>query len=181
VRCSSCEPLLAGYLEATLRRRQALRVAEHLRGCQACEEFLRELRVVDALLTTARPPGSVAANFTADVLSAAHATATARSPRRVPLLLPLVLYLVAAWAFAAFAGLRSNELLATGAAFFQDQQRNAAALGAALRALAPATPVAAAAVTVVLLVDILLLVALLYGYRRVRPMLALYLERGPRG
>jgi hypothetical protein len=179
VRCSSCEPLLAGYLERTLRRRQALRVAEHLRGCRACEGFLRELRVVDALLTTARPPGSVAPNFTANVLSATHGK-SARSPRRVPLLLPLALYLVAAWALAAFAALRSNQFLAAGAALVENQQRNAAALGAAIRALAPATPVAAAAVTVVLLVDVLLLAALLYGYHRVRPALAIYLERGPR-
>jgi anti-sigma factor RsiW len=176
VRCSSCEPLLAAYLEGTLRRRQALRIAEHLRGCRACESFLRELRVVDALLTTARPPGSIAPNFTADVLSATHGTST-RSPRRVPLLLPLLLYLVAAWALTA---LRSNQLLAIGAAFVEDQQRNAASLGAAIRAFAPATPVAAAAVTVVLLVDILLLAALFYGYRRVRPLLASYLERGRR-
>jgi hypothetical protein len=179
VRCSSCEPLLAGYLEGTLRRRQALRVAHHLRGCRACEGFLRELRVVDALLTTARPPGSVAANFTANVLSATDAKSS-RSPRRVPILVPLFLYLVAAWALAAFAALRSNQLLALGAAFVEHQQGNAAALGAAIRALAPATPVAAAAVTVVLLVDLLLLAALFYGYRRVRPLLAIYLERGPR-
>lgn len=179
MRCSSCEPLLAGYLERTLRRGQALRVAHHLRGCRACESFLRELRVVDALLTTARPPGSVAPNFTANVLSATHATA-ARSPRRIPLLIPLFLYLVAAWALAAFVALRSHQLLAIGGAFIENQQRNAEALGAAIRNLAPATPLAAAAVTVVLLVDILLLAALFYGYRRVRPLLATYLERGPR-
>jgi hypothetical protein len=140
---------------------------------------LRELRVVDALLTTARPPGSIAPNFTADVLSATHGT-SARAPRRIPLLLPLFLYLVGAWALVALAALRSNQVLAIGAAFVEDQQRNAAALGAAIRALAPATPVAAAAVTIVLLVDVLLLAALFYGYRRVRPLLALYLERGPR-
>jgi hypothetical protein len=179
VRCASCEPLLAGYLEGTLRRRQAARVARHLRGCRVCEGFLRELRVVDALLTTVRPPGSIAPNFTADVLSATHGT-PARSPRRVPVLVPLFLYLVAAWALAAFAALRSNQLLAAGAAFVEDQQRNAAALGAAIRTFAPATPVAAAAVTVVLLVDVLLVAALFYGYRRVRPLLALYLERGSR-
>lgn len=179
MRCSSCEPLLAGYLERTLRRGQALRVARHLRGCSECEGFLRELRVVDALLTTARAPGSVAPNFTANVLSATHRTAT-RSPRRIPLLIPLFLYLVVAWALVAFVALRSNQLLAIGAAFVENQQRNAAVLGAAIRALAPATPVAAAAVTVVLLVDVLLVAALFFGYRRVRPLLATYLERGPR-
>jgi len=57
---------------------------------------------------------------------------------------------------------------------------DAAALGAVTHALAPATPFAAAAVSGVLVLDVLLLGALLYGYRRVRPMIALYLARGPR-
>jgi anti-sigma factor RsiW len=178
VRCSSCEPLLDAYLEATLRRRRAFQVAEHLRGCAHCDALLQELRVIDGLLTTARPPG-VAGDFTATVLSATHSTHTATA-RRFPWLLPLFIYLAAAWALGAFFALRSGNLLGLGESFLALQQRNAAAVGAAAIALAPATPVAAAAVTGVLLLDLFLLFVLFYGYRRLRPLLALYLGKGSR-
>lgn len=167
MRCSSCEPWLDAYLEGTLQRRRAGAIARHLRGCDACSALLQELRVIDALLETARPPGGVAGDFTASVLSATRASKP-HAPRRVPYVVPLVLYLLAAWALVAFFALRSNHLLQLGAGFVAMEQRNAAALGSALRAFAPATPVAAAAVTLVLLLDVFLLFALLYGYRRVR-------------
>jgi hypothetical protein len=85
--------------------------------------------------------------------------------------------LVAAWALAALAILRGQDLARFTAASAALGVRDLAALGAAVRALAPATPMAAAAVTVVLLMDLLLLAAVIYGYRRLRPMLALYLGR----
>jgi anti-sigma factor RsiW len=176
VRCSSCEPLLDAYLEATLRRRRALEVAAHLRECGDCETLLDELRVIDGLLTTARPPGSVSGDFTAGVLSATNATRT-RTPRRLPFFLPLFLYLAAAWTAAAFVALRSENLLGSIEAFAGAQARDLAALGAVIRTFAPATPVAAAVVTVVLLLDVFLLCAVFYGYRRVRPLLALYFRR----
>ena len=179
MRCSLCEPVLDAYLEGTLRRRQAWRVAEHLRGCRSCEALFGELRVIDALLTTARPPGKVGADFTAGVLAATR-KAPAGVRRRISLLVPLGLYLAAAWALAAFAALRSNQLLSLVEAGLERGARDAAAVGAAVRAIAPDTPVAAAAVTGVLLIDLLLLAALLYGYRRVRPYLAFHLSRGPR-
>ncbi len=179
MRCSSCEPLLDAFLEATLRRRRALEVAKHLRGCDACEALLGELRVIDGLLTTAKPPGSVAGDFTAAVLSATHSTQT-RAPRRVPFLVPLFAYLAAAWTVVAIVALRSDYLLRLSEAFVAMGARNLAALGAAGRAFAPATPLAAAVVTVVLLIDLFLLCAVFYGYRRVRPLLALHLDRGPR-
>ncbi|MBV8530968.1 MAG: zf-HC2 domain-containing protein [Candidatus Eremiobacteraeota bacterium] len=171
MRCFSCEPLLDAFLEGTLRRSQAREVAAHVRECVGCDELLQELRVVDALLTTARPTGGVTPGFTAGVVSATRATQT-RLPRRPPLPLLLLLYLVVAWSLAALAMLRSNELLRTVAVFIAMEERNAAALGAALRALAPATPLVAAAVTVVLLIDLFLLCALFYGYQRLRPLIA---------
>lgn len=178
MRCSSCEPLLAAYLEGALRPRQLLSVAAHLRACRACSGFLRELRVVDALLETARPP-EVDADFTAAVVSATDVTPP-RKPRRVPLWLPFLLYLVAAWALIGFVATRSDDLIRFGATLAAAVQNNLTAVAAAARAVAPATPLAAAAVTGILLLDLLLLGALFYGYRRVRPMLALYLARGPR-
>jgi hypothetical protein len=92
----------------------------------------------------------------------------------------LLLYLLSAWALAVAAFLRLPDLAQLGAASVLFAQRDVAALDAATRALAPATPLAAAAVTAVLLVDVLLLAATLFAYRRLRPLLALYLGRGPR-
>jgi anti-sigma factor RsiW len=178
MRCSSCEPLLDAYLEASLRRFEAHAVAAHLRVCHGCAALMAELRIVDALLTTARPP-RVAADFTAAVVSATHATPR-HAPRRMPLGPALLLYLGMAWALAIVAALRSHDLAAFSGAFLAFGRRDLIALGAAVHALAPATPVAAAAVTGVLLLDLLLLGALFYGYHRVRPLLALYLSRGPR-
>jgi anti-sigma factor RsiW len=179
MRCSSCEPLLDAHLEGLLRRRRALQVAEHLHGCTACASLLGELRVIDGLLTTARAPGSVTGDFTAGVLSAAR-TAPTRSARRFGFLIPLFVYLAAAWTVTAIVALKSDNLLGSLQTFAAAQARDLAALGVAARALAPATPVAAAAVTLVLLLDLFLLFAVFYGYRRVRPLLALYLRRGSR-
>jgi anti-sigma factor RsiW len=174
VRCSSCEPLLDDYLEATLRPRQALAVGEHLRDCAHCAAFLHELRVIDGLLTTARA-GNVAADFTAGVVTATRATQPP-SRKALPLWLPLLAYLAIAWAFAA-AALRVSQLGAILRATLLSEQRGLAAVEAALRAVAPATPMVAAAVTGVLLLDLLLLGAVFYGYRHLRPLIALYLTK----
>jgi anti-sigma factor RsiW len=178
VRCSLCEPLLDAYLEGTLRPRQARAVAVHLRGCSVCAALLQELRVVDALLTTARPP-RVQADIT-DAVVSATATSAPREPRQVPLWLALLLYLATAWALAAIAIFRFHDLSQLAGAALAFAHRDLTALGAAVHALAPETPVAAAAVTTVLLIDLLLVGATFYGYRRLRPMLATYLDRGER-
>jgi len=178
VRCSWCEPLLDAYLEGTLRSREGREVGAHLRGCSGCARLLDELRVVDALLTTARAP-RVAGDITAAVVSATSATRP-HAPRRLRLGVALLLYLLAAWALAAAALLRLHDLANVGSASLLFAERDLAALGAATRALAPATPLAAAAVTAILLIDVLLLVATFYAYRRLRPLLAFYLGRGPR-
>jgi hypothetical protein len=178
MRCSSCEPRLDAYLEAALPRRQARAIAAHLHACRGCAALLRELRVVDALLSTTRPP-KVAPDFTASVVSATHVTQP-KAPRRMPIVAALLLYVGVAWVLAAIAALRWHEVAGLATALLAEGQRDLTALGAVARALAPATPLAAATVTGVLLIDLLLLGAIFYGYRRVRPMLALYLARGPR-
>ncbi|MBV8067594.1 MAG: zf-HC2 domain-containing protein [Candidatus Eremiobacteraeota bacterium] len=165
MRCSSCEPLLDAYLEGTLDRRRQRSVSAHLRACAACAEFMEELRVVDALLTTAKSP-HLPTNITPAVVSATRCAAP-HAPRRFPVGLLLLLYLCAAWA-AAFALLRGGAVTGLASVTFAHASRDLAALSAAAHALAPATPLAAAAVTAVLLVDMLLLAAMLYGYRRLR-------------
>ncbi len=178
MRCSSCEPLLDAYLEASLPPRHAGAVARHLRACGRCAALLGELRVIDALLETARSPGSVGADFTASVVTAAR-VAPPCERRRIPFGLVLLAYLAIAWTLL-LAGLRSNAFAGLAAAFVLSERHGVAAVAAAVRALAPATPLAAALMTGVLLLDLLLLCAILYGYRRVRPLMALYLTRGSR-
>jgi len=170
--------LLDAYIEGSLRPREARALRAHLGVCPACAGLLQELRVVDALLTTARPPG-VAADFTAAVVSAATA-APPHKPRRPSLGLAVLLYLGAVWGLAIFAFARSSDLAGWWGDAVAQSARDAAAFSAAAHALAPATPLAAAAVSGVLLVDLFLLAALIYGYRRFHPALATYLRRGTR-
>jgi len=178
VRCSSCEPLLDAYLEVTLPRVQAVAVSAHVRDCDDCAALLSELRVVDALLTTARAP-RIGADFTASVVAETRRSVPV-SPRRTRVATGLVLYLIAAWTALAFAAFHGATLGTVAAAALARAQADLATLGAAARAVAPATPLAAAAVTAVLLVDAMLIAALLIGYRRLRPGMAPYSTRGPR-
>jgi anti-sigma factor RsiW len=178
MRCSSCEPLLDAYLDASLTPRRGGAVARHLRACAHCSSLLRELRVIDALLETARPPGGVGADFTASVVNAARA-APVRAHRRIPFALMLLAYLAIAWTLV-LVSLRSHSLASLAAATMLSERHGIAALAAGIRALGPATPLAAALMTGVLLLDVLLLLATVYGYRRVRPLVAPYFTRGPR-
>jgi anti-sigma factor RsiW len=182
VRCSSCEPLLDGYLETTLRPAQSRQVAAHLRTCSGCAALFGELRVIDALLHTASPPAAFDPGFTAGVLEAAESAAGPPRliPRRLPFWVSLLVYLGVAWIAAAFAFARRHDLQSPLAALWQMQVHGLATFAAVVRTLAPATPFAAAAVTAVLIVDLLLLCAMFYGYRHLRPRLAGYLAKGPR-
>ena len=180
MRCSSCEPLLDAYLETTLRPAQARQVADHLTGCQGCDALLRELRVIDALLATASSPARFDSDFTAAVLSAARSAGPAPARRRLSYWLSLLAYLALAWLVVLVAALRRHDLGRQIGDLWQSQAHGFAAFEAVVRTLAPATPLAAAAVTGVLLVDFLLVCAMFYAYRHLRPRLALYLDRGRR-
>ena len=174
MRCSSCEPLLDPFLEGTLSRAESAAVGAHVGQCAECAELLHELRVVDALLTTARTH-QVDAGFTESVVSAA-AAAPPHVPRRLPFGLAILLYVGFAWVALAVA-LRVWPARFAPAAALRVLERDAGALAAALHAVAPATPIAAAVVTIVLLVDILLLGAVLYAHRRMRPLITPVLQR----
>jgi hypothetical protein len=177
VRCSWCEPVLDAYLEATLSQRKMRGVARHLRRCESCTALLAELRVVDALLATAQWRAEVPSDFTLAVVAATNATPQHARPRAAPWL-PLALYLVVAWGLAAVVQLQGRFASGFFAVLDARARDAAAALGAALHVFAPVTPFAAAAVTAVLAIDLLLLAALIFGYRRVRPLLAFHLARG---
>jgi hypothetical protein len=136
--------------------------------------------VIDALLHTASPPARFDASFTAGVLEAAQAVVEPAVRRRNALWPSLLVYLGAAWIAAAVVFLWRHDLGLPLAGIWQMQTHGFAAFAAVVRTVAPATPLAAAAVTAVLIVDSLLLTAMFYGYRHLRPRLAVYLARGPR-
>jgi hypothetical protein len=171
--------MLDDHLEATLSRRQMRDVAHHLRSCAACSALFEELRVIDALLTTTQPRGRIGSDFTAAVISAA-AAAPPHPRRRTALWVPLLAYLCVAWTLVAVAALDARGV----AGFFErlaaSGDRGLAAVEAGLWAVAPETAIAAAVVTAVLLVDLLLFAGIFYGYRRLRPILSIHLARGSR-
>ncbi len=178
MRCSSCEPLLDAYLELVLPPRRASGVAVHLRECAHCRTLLGELRVVDALLTTAQIRGEVPADFTAGVVSAARATPPPLRRKRLPLWGALALYLSIAWLVAALAQLESHGATKLLGGLVDWQHRGVAAIGAVIHAMAPLTPIAAATVTFILVLDLLLLGMLLLGYHHARPLIAYHLAKG---
>ena len=91
--------MLASFVEAALEPARASGVAAHLRECGTCETLHRRLRIVDALLMTARPP-DLCEDFTADVMLRVRTLAPPQLPRR-PFLPLAAFYLVAAWIAAA--------------------------------------------------------------------------------
>lgn len=179
MRCSSFEPLLDAYLEGMLSPRRSRAVAHHLGRCTACESLLHELRVVDALLTTASAPGGVGSEFTSSILSQARQTAP-HVVKRFPLWVPLLGYLAVAWALLGFAASRAKEFGGFFEGLAAQAARSLLAVDAAVRVISPAGSLLAAAVSGVLLLDAILFCAIFYGYRRLRPMLAVYLARSPR-
>ena len=175
MRCSSCEPLLDQYLERVLSPRAMLRVAKHVHSCKACHALLNELRSVDGLLLGATQPG-LPPNFTFAVMAEVRSMPAIRR-RRVPAWFVLGCYLALAW-FAAAATLvvRGGHWPEVASAVAQ-VQRLGAWHGAVnvLHAIAPATPIVAASVTILLFLDAALFVALFAFYRAVRPQLAAHL------
>jgi anti-sigma factor RsiW len=165
MRCSWCEPLLDAYLENALPPRQMREIGAHVRRCRSCEALLAELRVVDALLTTASPPASVGSEFTAAVVSA---TAQAHQPprQRTPLWVFLALYLALGWSFIGILALRGDVFSSMISPVIASSMRALSETGAVLSALSPGTPMLAALVSSVLLIDVILVAALLFFVRR---------------
>jgi anti-sigma factor RsiW len=172
MRCSSCEPLLDQYLERVLSPRAMLRVAKHLHSCKACHALLNELRSVDGLLLGAKQP-ELPPNFTFALMAEVRSQPSTRR-RRIPAWAMLAAYLICAWfaaaaAIAIYRGRWPN--LATGFASLQNLSAWRAT-ASVVHAFAPATPVVAITVAVVLALDVALLVAVFAFYRSVRPRLA---------
>ena len=97
--CSSCSPLLDRYREGLLTATQSATVRAHLKSCAHCAALLDELRVVDALLMTVRPPEPVA-NLTFAVMAEVRSMPVPRTPR-THLGALLGFYIVVAWTMIA--------------------------------------------------------------------------------
>jgi anti-sigma factor RsiW len=173
VRCSSCEPLLDEYVDATLPPGQMHRVRTHLRSCTSCDALHRELRIVDGLLLTRRNV-DIAPDFSQTVM--ARVQALPAPPRVRSLVLPLAaIYIVGAWiavAVALLAVYREAPHAFVSAAV--RAQHAFAAVAHAVQTLIPA-PYALSFVVATLAVDVALLAALIYFYRTLRPRLAEHL------
>lgn len=174
MRCFSCEALLDRYVGADLERVLTAAVALHLRDCAPCEALHRRLRIVDALLATARTP-VLDADFTRDVMLRVRTMAPPSLPRRH--WLPLAaFYLVAAWIVAgAVYALALPGAFPQTHALAQTFTGSLAALAHGTRALVPVEPVALSIVLAVLAIDALLFAAVVAFYKRVRPRLTAYL------
>ncbi|MGA8533264.1 MAG: hypothetical protein WB615_04070 [Candidatus Tumulicola sp.] len=174
MRCSSCEASLDAFVEATLQPARAKAVADHLRGCTACEILHRRLRVVDALLMTARP-SDLAEDFAARVVGCLGSLPAPQPPRKT--LLPLgAFYLVAAWIVTVAAVVLARPNAPMDASMFARLAHGlVAALGQGTHALWPVAPLALSIVVSVLAVDALLFAAVFVFYRSVRPRLTAYL------
>lgn len=115
MRCSSFESQLSAFVDDELGPVARARVAQHLRGCDACTAFAHELRSIEALLLGARDL-EPAANFSFKVMADVRALpAPSRHPSRA--LAILATYVVFAWAaigaFLAFGGASARAMLAT--------------------------------------------------------------------
>lgn len=53
--CQQAVELMSDYLDGTLRRRQRRRLERHLADCDACTEYLEQLRTTIAVTGSAAP------------------------------------------------------------------------------------------------------------------------------
>lgn len=99
MRCSSCEAHLDRYVEGTLPHARMALLRTHLQDCASCSAMLEELRVVDALLATARRT-EPAANFTFAVMAEVRSMPQPKPRTWRRTLLLGAAYVVAAWIVA---------------------------------------------------------------------------------
>jgi anti-sigma factor RsiW len=169
--------MLAPYIDGALPAPAWVQLSAHLERCSSCSELLGELRVIDAMLLTARPVDPEA-NFTFRVMAELNSLPAPRV-RRAPVLAVVAAYLVFAWlligAFFFFGGANAKAALAVLAGSIGHY-------GAALDELAAATSHlfggatfgVTAAMSAILALDLLVaaLAIGLHGALRARPSAA---------
>ena len=178
MRCSSFEPLLDEFVDGTLTPVRTHRVAKHVADCTECSALLAELRVIDALLLTARPT-EPAVNFTFKAMAEVRSMPVPHV-HRTPILSIGAAYLVFAWTaigfWFAFGGPAargiSGMLLATLGSYGDATARLAGITG---RVFGHMTPGVTALMVGILLFDIIAMAAVAVVYGVVRPRLAAHL------
>jgi anti-sigma factor RsiW len=178
VRCSWFESRLDAFLEGELSPRDARAVATHLEACHACTALYAELRVVDALLHTARAP-QLAPNFVYAVMAEVRASAPMRR-RFAPAWVVVALYLAASWVALAAAWVIAGRRIGGASAapsLLANLSATWHALGGAAHAIAPATPAVVLVAIPLLALDAVLAAVVVLFYRNVRPRLAAHLAR----
>ncbi len=175
--CSSFEPLLAPYVDGALPAPVRVQLGAHLERCASCSALLEELRVIDALLLTARPVDP-APNVTFRVMAELNSFPAPRV-RRAPILGVVAAYLVFAWlligGFFYFGGANAKAAQAVVAGSIGHFRTALDALSAATSHLfGGATFGVSAVMGAILTVDVLV-AALAFGLRgtlRARPSAA---------
>jgi anti-sigma factor RsiW len=173
VTCSRSEALFEGYLDDTLSPAQRAALIAHLDGCGHCKGVLEELRVVDALIGSPRHV-ELPENFTFATIAEIRSL-----PRphvsSAPVLAYLVSYLVASWLLVG-AGflLASSTVRAFGETIIDLAFQMGRPLGAIGHAGARILGDFGAFGTVIgtaLALDVVLGVALVFGFTVLRPHL----------
>lgn len=180
MRCSWSERLLDRYVECSLPPRTMHEVAGHIATCVGCSALLTELRVVDALLETIKPP-ELPINFTFAVMADVR-TAPQPHVARFAWWAVGLIYLTLAWIAGLGIALEADgatraALARAFAPLVADWNTIGNALGGTSHALGSGGPLVTGAGFAILIADLVALSAVLYFYRHVRPRLAAQLAR----
>jgi anti-sigma factor RsiW len=171
VRCSFFEARLDAYLEGTLPAAQAVLLEGHVAHCRSCGALLGELRVIDALLVTARQLEE-APNFTFKVMADVRAVPVPHV-HRTPHAAIVAAYLAFAWiaiaSFFAFGGKGAAAAVAVVSAGARQFGASLSALNLATGHLfGTATLGVTATMSAILALDGLLAVVAILGYGAMR-------------
>ena len=184
MRCSSCRKLLDAYVEGTVSTRQMIAISAHIRSCPSCAAILEELRTVDGLLATMKPP-EPAINFSFAVMAEVRSMPAPR-PQRLNTFAFIGGYLVIAWLIiAGWLRLENIDYRFAASSLWQYSGSAFAAIdhstGALMRSFGSGTAIAPAFVAAVLALDIAVLGGILLLYGVVRPRLAAHLASSSEG
>lgn len=172
--CNSSEALFEAYLDDTLAPAQRARLLRHVNRCGRCKGVLEELRVVDALLASPRTV-ELPENFTFATMAEVRSLPQPHASP-APVYAYLVSYLVAAWLLigAGFV-LAGNVMRAVGETSLDVSAQLARTFGSLGHAGAGLVGDFGQLGTIVggaIVLDLIVVAMLVFGFRVVRPRLA---------
>jgi anti-sigma factor RsiW len=173
VSCSSSEALFERYLDDALVPAQRARLLSHLNHCGRCKGVLEELRVVDALIASPRAI-ELPENFTFATMAEVRSLPRPH-PSPAPVFAYLVSYLAAAWLLVG-AGflLASTTMRAFGETALDvaaQLTRPLGALGHIASRILDDFGAFGTVVGIAIAFDVVLALALVFGFTVVRPRL----------